>query len=86
MTAQAPWDVHAYHDADQTFPHDPTADQLYTDQKFEAYRALGECAGAHAHALMAEPSSLPAFAPAGEAPGPVLQPPPNGHAAVTATA
>ncbi len=41
MTAAAPWDVHAYHEADGKFPHNPTADQLYTDQKFEAYRALG---------------------------------------------
>ena len=48
MTADAPWDVHAYHEADHTFPHDSTADQLYTDQKFEAYRALGECAGGNA--------------------------------------
>ena len=56
MTAAAPWDVHAYHDADRAFPHDPTADQLYTDQKFEAYRALGACAGAHAYALMQGPA------------------------------
>jgi hypothetical protein len=63
MTAAAPWDVHAYHDADRTFPHDPTADQLYTDQKFEAYRALGECAGAHAHKLMHAPSRRPARTP-----------------------
>jgi hypothetical protein len=42
MTAGAPWDVHAYHDADKTFPHNPTSDQLYTDQKFEAYRVLGD--------------------------------------------
>jgi hypothetical protein len=26
---------------DQRFPHDPTTDQLYTDQRFEAYRSLG---------------------------------------------
>jgi hypothetical protein len=52
MTAAAPWDVHAYHDAGLTFPHHPTADQLYTDQKFEAYRALGELAGSNACGLM----------------------------------
>ena len=87
MTASAPWDVHAYHDADHTFPHDPTADQLYTDQKFEAYRALGECAGAHAHDLMHRAPGEPAYGPAtGEAPGPVLTPPPlGGNGAVTLT-
>jgi hypothetical protein len=52
MTAAAPWDVHAYHEADGKFPHNPTADQLYTDQKFEAYRALGLTAAANAVALM----------------------------------
>lgn len=41
MTAQAPADVKAYAAQDDRFPHDPTTDQLYTDQRFEAYRALG---------------------------------------------
>ena len=27
-------------------------DQLYTDQKFESYRVLGECAGDHAAEMM----------------------------------
>jgi len=49
MTESVPFDVTAYHDADPVFPHHSTADQLYTDQKFEAYRALGWCAGEHAH-------------------------------------
>ncbi|HEX4484529.1 MAG TPA: hypothetical protein VH081_12205 [Solirubrobacteraceae bacterium] len=48
MTASAPWDVRARHIEDPTFPHDPTTDQLYTDQKFESYRALGERAGERA--------------------------------------
>jgi hypothetical protein len=52
MTASAPWDVHAYHEADGKFPHNTTADQLYTDQKFEAYRALGTTAARHAVQLM----------------------------------
>ena len=56
MTEGAPWDVHAHHQADRAFPHDPTVDQLYTDQKFEAYRALGALAGANALALMQDPS------------------------------
>jgi hypothetical protein len=52
MTADAPWDVKAHHERDPGFPHDATADQLYTDQKFESYRALGFCAGGHAVNLM----------------------------------
>jgi hypothetical protein len=49
--------VTAYHDDDPTFPHHSTADQLYTDQKFEAYRALGWCAGNHAAEMMDEPEA-----------------------------
>jgi len=48
MTSRAPWDVRARHIEDPTFPHDPTTDQLYTDQKFESYRALGAQAGTRA--------------------------------------
>jgi hypothetical protein len=59
MSMSAPWDVHAYHEADRTFPHDPSADQLYTDQKFEAYRVLGECAGRHAAEALDEPAKPP---------------------------
>jgi hypothetical protein len=57
MTAKVPFDVTAYHDDDPTFPHHSTADQLYTDQKFEAYRALGWCAGNHAAEMMDEPEA-----------------------------
>jgi hypothetical protein len=49
MTAKSSWDVRAHHESDSRFPNDPTLDQLYTDQKFEAYRALGAEAGANAH-------------------------------------
>ena len=49
MTAGAPWDVRAHHESDPRFPNNPTVDQLYTDQKFEAYRALGAEAGANAY-------------------------------------
>jgi hypothetical protein len=48
MTAKAPWDVRAHHESDPRFPNNPTVDQLYTDQKFEAYRVLGVKAGASA--------------------------------------
>jgi hypothetical protein len=49
MTDKAPWDVRAYHESDPRFPNNPTVDQLYTDQKFEAYRVLGVKAGANAY-------------------------------------
>jgi hypothetical protein len=53
MTLKAPWDVRTHHRADPRFPHDSTVDQLYTDQKFESYRALGRLAGEHALEEMA---------------------------------
>jgi hypothetical protein len=49
MTDKAPWDVRAHHESDSRFPNNPTVDQLYTDQKFEAYRVLGVKAGATAY-------------------------------------
>lgn len=49
MTAKAPWDVRAHHESDPRFPNNPTVDQLYTDQKFEAYRVLGVRAGGNAY-------------------------------------
>jgi hypothetical protein len=55
LTKDAPWDVHAFHATDPRFPNHPTADQLYTDQKFEAYRALGHLAGENAMRLMKPP-------------------------------
>ncbi|HUB72854.1 MAG TPA: hypothetical protein VL979_02305 [Solirubrobacteraceae bacterium] len=54
MTEDSPWDVLAYHKADPNFPHNSTLDQLYTDQKFEGYRVLGERAGEAAVKLMQE--------------------------------
>jgi hypothetical protein len=41
VTADDPLDVRAYQAKDPEFPTHGTHDQLYTDQKFEAYRALG---------------------------------------------
>lgn len=52
MTDGVPWDVKAHHKVDPRFPHNSTADQLYTDQKFEGYRVLGDLAGSHAVELM----------------------------------
>jgi hypothetical protein len=52
MTETAPWDVRAHHEADPRFPNNPTIDQLYTDQKFEAYRVLGSRAAQRATEAM----------------------------------
>jgi hypothetical protein len=51
MTEKVPTDVMAYKNRDTRFPHDPTTDQLYTDQRFEAYRALGAKAATSALTL-----------------------------------
>jgi hypothetical protein len=52
LTAKAPWDVMAHHNEDHSFPHNSTVDQLYTDQKFESYRALGEFVAGNAISRM----------------------------------
>jgi Patatin-like phospholipase len=53
LTASSPTDAKAYARKDPHFPHDPTTDQLYTDQRFEAYRSLGAHAASSALALHA---------------------------------
>ena len=45
VTRQAAYDVEAFRIRDDDFPHHSTLDQLYTDEKFEAYRELGAHAG-----------------------------------------
>jgi hypothetical protein len=45
VTKRAPYDVQAFRIRDEVFPHHSTLDQLYTDEKFEAYRELGAHAG-----------------------------------------
>jgi hypothetical protein len=57
LTPGAPYDVQAHALADPRFPHDSTADQFFTDQRFEAYRALGACAARHAHEAMTAPAT-----------------------------
>jgi hypothetical protein len=59
LARDAPQDVMAYHKVDPRFPNDPTADQLYTDQRFESYRRLGARAGSSAIARM-EQATVPA--------------------------
>lgn len=52
LTEAVPWDVRAHHEADPRFPNNSTVDQLYTDQKFEAYRVLGSRAAGRAAEAM----------------------------------
>lgn len=47
-----PADVRSWRETHPTFPTDGTADQLYTDQRFEAYRALGAGTAVRAIAVM----------------------------------
>ena len=47
----APFDVVDLARTLPKFPNNPTTDQLYTDQKFEAYRALGHYLGEQAAKL-----------------------------------
>jgi hypothetical protein len=54
VTPQSPWDAKAHQQSDPRFPNNPTVDQLYTDQKFEAYRVLGAQAGLNAVAAMGD--------------------------------
>jgi Patatin-like phospholipase len=60
MVEGAPADAVAYAAQDRRFPHDPTTDQLYTDQRFEAYRSLGAHAAATALSRRSEWSPVPA--------------------------
>jgi rhodanese-related sulfurtransferase len=59
MAPGGPWDVRAHQRDNPSFPHDSTVDQLYTDQKFESYRALGAEAGVRAVARMNDVAPLP---------------------------
>ncbi|HEX3622520.1 MAG TPA: hypothetical protein VHT97_09405 [Acidimicrobiales bacterium] len=52
VVADVPADVRSWRETHPTFPTDGTADQLYTDQRFEAYRALGAGTAVRAIALM----------------------------------
>jgi hypothetical protein len=53
VTRNAPWDVRAYKLRFPDFPNDTTAQQLYGDEKFESYRALGHDSMCRAHKALA---------------------------------
>ena len=42
IPADAPWSILAFAEGNPDFPCDPTLDQLYDANRFEAYRELGE--------------------------------------------
>ncbi len=48
VTKESPWDIRAFSKKDPSFPNHSTIDQLFTDQKFESYRALGAVAAREA--------------------------------------
>jgi len=41
VAESAPWEVQSFYERNHQFPCDPTLDQLYTAERFDAYRALG---------------------------------------------
>jgi hypothetical protein len=72
ITDDLPWDVLAFNERDEAFPHHSTVNQLFTDQKFEAYRMLGQCAGESALQVMDAPPTPPdATVAEAEPPAPV---------------
>ncbi|HEV7886805.1 MAG TPA: hypothetical protein VGO92_04545, partial [Acidimicrobiales bacterium] len=57
MSADAPWDVKAYHATHPQFPCEGTMDQFFDDAQFRAYQALG------AHAATGAVTALEALDP-----------------------
>jgi hypothetical protein len=57
VTRDASADILAWETHDPQFPTHGTADQLYTEERFEAYRALGSHIARHAVHAMKSPSA-----------------------------
>jgi hypothetical protein len=57
VTPRVPWDVRAYAEKDEVFPSNPTTSQLYTGERFEAYRVLGVHGAREAIAAMDAPEA-----------------------------
>ncbi len=76
LTEHASWDLLAYKAHDGRFPNHSTSQQMFTDEQFEAYRALGHAAGVRAIELLNIPDVLlrdrpvPGFTPNGTHPTP----------------
>lgn len=66
LTEQSSWDLLAYQARDGQFPNHSTSQQIFTDEQFESYRALGYQAGCRALKLLNIPEVLlHSHAPAG---------------------
>jgi hypothetical protein len=50
VPADAPWATLAYHAANPQFPNDPSIDQIYTPDRFDAYVSLGRFSMSAAYA------------------------------------
>src|SRR5207248_537279 len=48
VTPDAPWSIRSFQEQHPQFPCDPTTNQLYTAERFDAYRTLGAFAMATA--------------------------------------
>jgi hypothetical protein len=42
LVGEEPADVQAYSSVHELYPHEPTADQWFSESQFESYRKLGE--------------------------------------------
>jgi hypothetical protein len=58
LTENASWDLHAFKSRDGRFPNHSTSQQMFTDEQFEAYRALGFQAAGQALTLLNLPDAL----------------------------
>lgn len=52
LTPGMPYELLAYAQADQEFPHDGTSDQWFDDRRFDAYQTLGRAIGKQAETLL----------------------------------
>ncbi|WP_414170235.1 hypothetical protein ACMATS_34850 [Streptoverticillium reticulum] len=59
LTPDMPYELLAYAQADQEFPHDGTSDQWFDERRFDAYRALGHWIGERAATLLDPPQPPP---------------------------
>jgi hypothetical protein len=81
VTPSAPYDIQAFRLRDPSFPHTSTVDQLYTDQRFESYRALGSHASSEARAMFDSEGARRIQAARRSADGARAKSPPVGSAA-----
>jgi hypothetical protein len=58
VTASTPWDVRQFRKRDRRFPNHSTFNQLFNEEKFEAYRALGAHAAGQAIATMQSKATI----------------------------